>query len=266
MNKNRNNINNCLLEIAVDKKCDIIVLAEYNDDIKDLYSLLNNNSVEKYNIIPEMGGCERIKGLINIKYEVVNLYEHSRYKIVMIETYLNKLVLGMFHNVSKIHHLNEDQAYILKDFNDNLCKEENKYNTNNTLLIGDFNINPFESSCISADTLHAIPFIEEAKKFTRFVQGKEFKMFYNPSWKLYGSRNIPYTTYYYNNSSILNYYWHIYDQIIIRPQLINAFIDDSLTIIAETKQHKLMNKNIPDKNNYSDHLPLFCILKESEIN
>jgi hypothetical protein len=142
---------------------------------------------------------------------------------------------------------------------------EDKYHTYNTIIIGDFNSNPFEPACISGSALHAIPFAKETVKNTRVIQGTEYRKFYNPCWKFYGKRDVPYTTYYYDNNDMNNYYWNVFDQVIIRPQLINAFKDESLTIISGIKNHELLKSNKPDKNNYSDHLPLFCSIEEGKI-
>jgi len=146
-----------------------------------------------------------------------------------------------------------------------ICNDETNFGTNNTLIIGDFNIDPYDRAFIAANTLHAIPYLEEAKREYRIVNNNEYRMFYNPTWKFFSKRNIPYASYYYNNSDIVNYYWYMYDQIIIRPHLINAFIDESLSIVSETNNHRLIKNNTPDKIKYSDHLPLFCELEESKI-
>ena len=63
-----------------------------------------------------------------------------------------------------------------------------------------------------------------------------------------------------------NFFWHAFDQVIIRPNLTDAFDDDSLEIISETKSHNLLRGNSrPNSNKYSDHLPLFFALKEDKI-
>jgi len=171
----------------------------------------------------------------------------------------------MIHNSSGLYASPETRMNNLMLLYHDIHAEEKKYDTYNTLIIGDFNIDPFDRSFIAANTVHAIPFLEEAKRKSRTVNSIEYRMFYNPTWKFLSKRDIPYTTYYYNTGDIVNYYWHMYDQIIIRPQLIDAFVDESLMIIEGTINHKLINSNTPDKSVYSDHLPLFCELKEVNI-
>lgn len=79
-------------------------------------------------------------------------------------------------------------------------------------------------------------------------------------WELLGNSEIC-GTMYYNSSDSINYYWHIYDQVLITPDLIDSFNIDGLKIITKTNQSNfltlsgLLNKNI------SDHLPIKFNLK-----
>ena len=264
-NANKYNINNCISELISDKSCDLIILAEYNDEISMLCQLVNKQSDEGYHPIPNYGGCARIKGLIKEGFALEIICEQARYQIAKIETVYFRLLIAMIHNVSKLRASDDMQEENLRCFHNDIRIEESKYNTSNTLIIGDLNVNPFEKSCVSASTLHAIPFLQEVRRPTRIVQKREYHKFYNPTWKLYSNRETPYTTYFYDNSDMVNYYWNAFDQVIIRPQLADAFDDDSLEIISDTRNHKLMQNNRPDKTNYSDHLPLFFSLKEDKI-
>jgi len=266
--KNKNNINNCLIELIVEKDCDIVILAEYTDTVRNLCASINIESKEDYAPIPNNGGCEKIKGIIKKKYNNVELIkEQVNYQILMIKTTHYKLIVAMIHNISKRNPVEEEQKENLRILHNDVRDAEEKHKTKNSIIIGDFNVNPFENACIAANTLHAIPFIEEVKTPDRIVQGRTYEKFYNPMWKFYGNREMPYTSYYHDNSGkMINYYWNIFDQVIIRPELIHAFDDDVLNIITETANHKLLMKDKkPDRNNYSDHLPLFCSLKEENI-
>ena len=43
-------------------------------------------------------------------------------------------------------------------------------------------------------------------------------------WSLYGDLyHEPVGTYYYKNAELVNYQWNIFDQILMRPKLINKF-------------------------------------------
>jgi len=140
-----------------------------------------------------------------------------------------------------------------------------EYNCDKTIVVGDLNVNPFESGCIGLGGMHALPFREVAVK-ARTFQGMVYSKFYNPTWKFFGKTEAPYTTYYYADSgNDVNFYWNAFDQVLIRPSLILAFDESKFRIIDKTKSHCLMKNGKPNKTKYSDHLPLFCFLDEELI-
>lgn len=266
-NKKSDNIKKCLIEMIIENKVDLLSLAEYSDNMQELCDLINVRTRLRYIPIPNHGGCKKIKGILNDRYRVESLIEQSRYQIVKINTISYVLLIAMIHNISKLNADEKLQKEILSSFRSDIEVEEQVHNCKNTLAIGDYNANPFEESCISAAFMHSMPFYEEViEKHTRKIQGKTYQKFYNPTWKFFGNKEVPYTTYHYDNSGQMeNYCWNVFDQVLIRPTLMRAFNEDKLKIIAETQNHNLMNNGKPDKTDYSDHLPLFCVLKEDVI-
>jgi len=263
------NIVDCLLNLIIEKHLDLLVLSEYGGDIQELCSSANNRSKIHYVPIPREPECNRITGIINHKYETESLRgeNQTHYQIIKILTPSYKMLVAAIHNISKLRASEQEQAHILRCFHDDIKKLEEIHQCENTVAIGDFNVNPFEISCIDADTMHSIPFREEvSNRPDRVVQGKTYKNFYNPTWKLFGNKCIPYATYYHNSRGRLsNYYWNAFDQVMIRQSLMPAFIEESLEIITKAGHHRLLKNGKPNAVNYSDHLPLFCILKEELI-
>lgn len=71
--------------------------------------------------------------------------------------------------------------------------------------------------------------------------------------------------------AIINPYWHLLDQVLISPDLINNYVKDSFEIIttfgltnllkqSNKRQGTKMKRNILDKQ-FSDHLPITFQLK-----
>jgi hypothetical protein len=131
---------------------------------------------------------------------------------------------------------------------------ELEYRNRNSLIVGDFNVNPFEEPMVSACAGHALSSRQIVQKSKRTVSGRQYNMFYNPMWNLFGDSNNPPGTYYYNASSQVNYFWNIFDQVIIRPELMKNFDLNNLKIITKVDNIQFLNKNnIPI---ISDHLPI----------
>jgi len=155
----------------------------------------------------------------------------------------------------------------LEEFHHDIRIKETEHKCNNTIAIGDFNVNPFDTLCISASVMHGIPYRDEViNKPDRIVRKNRYEKFYNPTWKFFGIAEAPYTTYYYDMSGYAaNYYWNAFDQLMIRPALVESFDENKFKIIKKVGNHLLLKDQKPDKISYSDHLPLFCSFKEESI-
>lgn len=82
-------------------------------------------------------------------------------------------------------------------------------------------------------------------------------------WNLLGDFQYPPGTYYYKSSQEKTEFWNIFDQVMIRPQLRNRFVDTSLKIITETETTSLVDKNRHPSKKISDHLPIVFEVKEN---
>ncbi|MCK4529526.1 hypothetical protein KAW18_19350 [candidate division WOR-3 bacterium] len=55
----------------------------------------------------------------------------------------------------------------------------------------------------------------------------------------------------------MNYYWHTFDQVLIRPELLDYFRYDKLDVLTEINGRSLILENgMPDAKLASDHLPI----------
>ena len=118
---------------------------------------------------------------------------------------------------------------------------EKEQDLKNTIVIGDFNMNPSDAGLVNADSFHAIMDSKVTKKGSRIVQNQEFDYFYNPMWSLYGDigNNVS-GSYYYKNAEFVNYHWNVFDQVLVRPTLIDSFDKDSLKFLDSDGQKSLL--------------------------
>ena len=253
---NNSDINDILCELIVENDISMVCLAEYTAKADELIKKL---SVQNVNMM-EYGSCsERIKMFgeaKNIQYRTDT--DHAVIRIIN-----NKDILCCVHLNSKIYSSHE---YIREIHMDQIISDiqgvEQELQSENTIVVGDFNINPYDSSLVNAKYFHGIPIYEEAKRKSRVIAGKEFYMFYNPMWNLLGDAQEPYGTYYYAGNDPINTYWNIYDQVLIRPALRERFVVDSLKIIKETQTRFLLDNNGHPNKKISDHLPIVFEIKE----
>lgn len=256
-NVHRNeDINAIIHELVIENDISVIVLAEYTANSSDLINLLSSSGI---NMQTYTGCSKRISlfsSVSNIDYRTDT--DHAIIRIIN-----NRDILCCVHLNSQIYAgNNEIREIMIEQILGDIRKVEQELSTQNTIVVGDFNINPYDPSIVNAKYFHGIPVFEEAKRGSRIVAGKQFSMFYNPMWNLFGDATPPYGTYYYNGNDAINTYWNIYDQVIIRPALKPRFDVNNLKILTETKQRYLLDKNgHPDKC-ISDHLPIIFEIKE----
>lgn len=168
------------------------------------------------------------------------------------------LTLVVTHGPSKLHRTEDDQAEWIKGSLVPFIEEaETRIGHQRTLLVGDLNINPFERSMIAARGLHAVSSRAVAARNSRIVDGQSSDFFYNPMWSCFGDRQEPAGTFFRSESSHHEFFWHMLDQVLIRPSLLGSFSNEHLQILTHTGDRSLVNSNgEPDKSMASDHLPL----------
>jgi hypothetical protein len=170
-----------------------------------------------------------------------------------------ELLLVMAHLPSKLHWSEDSQTFECAELARSIRQEEEKVGHSRTLLIGDLNVDPFESGVVSAAGLHGLMTRELATgENLRTVQGKGYATFYNPMWGHFGDRGGgPSGSYYYEGAEHKVNFWHLFDQILIRPDVLEFCPSDPVTILTRVGDTSLLSESgRPDKSAASDHLPL----------
>jgi len=245
----------------------ILVLAEIGNSPAEIVKAISSGEFQfNYNEDPI---CEKIFIFSQYADEWLPLVTSTlRFTVraVQVPNYLAFNLLGI-HYQSKMHWNFVDQAAFTVVANNIIEKFESQQQNQNTLLIGDFNMNPFEPGMIQATGFHGVLNKSVAIKKKRRIDGKDYPFFYNPMWSFFGDfgKGPVSGTYYKSYARPVNYFWNIYDQVLIRPSLIKYFNENDLQVISNfgedlnlLKKSGLINKDI------SDHLPISCTIKKIE--
>lgn len=132
---------------------------------------------------------------------------------------------------------------------------------NRTLLIGDFNMDPFDKGMFHANGLHAVMDKSIALTKKRVFKREDFFFFYNPMWSRIGDESHgPPGTYFLNRSGrIQNRFWSMFDQVLIRPELLPYYESKNLHVIESINNRSILRNGKPDTT-ISDHLPLIITM------
>ncbi len=183
-----------------------------------------------------------------------------------------KILLGGIHLSSELTlHEESSRAGLARDIMKEVNKIENDLGHSNTILIGDFNMAPFELGMVEYSAFNAVMSIDIAEKKYRHVNGSgigthdKYHYFYNPMWSFMGdlSKYAPGTYYWYDNSRNNKFRWNTLDQVLMRPCLIPNFAKESIKIIDSDLSGKmLINSKLSSrpKSQISDHLPIFLTI------
>jgi exonuclease III len=173
------------------------------------------------------------------------------------------LLFGL-HFPSKIYCSNTKQEYLARKMKTYIERMEKEVKHQNTIIVGDFNMNPFEKAMLLPDAFNASMSINFTNKSKKVYDINE-SAFYNPTWVLTGDfhsrtneRKVP-GTLYYDDMDEQATYWQLYDQVIFRPGMESKFISSSLEILEgfkNTDKSFLNEKSEPNTENFSDHLPI----------
>jgi hypothetical protein len=119
-------------------------------------------------------------------------------------------------------------------------------------------MNPFDKGLVSADGLNAVSSRQVASRGSRQVRSRQYPFFLNPMWAHFGERSgHPPGSYYYDRAELVNYYWNIFDQVLVRPDIMDRCAGEGIKILTKAGDASLLQKDgTPDSECFSDHLPL----------
>lgn len=253
-----------LSRIVSNYDVDVIVLVESLLDTTDVLRALNRDKTD-YHYASSTSNCGKVTIFTRFSDSFIPpIFENDRSTIRHLQLPgKTGILLAATHAPSKMYYGEYSQG-VESGRLANLIKEaEESVKHTRTILVGDLNMNPFEVGVIGAGGgLNAVMSKAIAKKGTRTIQKEEYPFFYNPMWGRFGDTTPgPPGTYYYKSTDHVSYYWNIFDQVLIRPELIDLFDDSSLEVLESDGENRLLAANdLPDTNNGSDHLPILFIL------
>jgi Endonuclease/Exonuclease/phosphatase family len=167
------------------------------------------------------------------------------------------LLLAVVHFPSRVHWDRDDQTLEAMVLADDIARAEDQSGHRRTILVGDLNMNPFDPGVAGSTALHAVMTRDVARREEREVRGRPYRLFYNPMWGCYGDQTHgPPGSYYLRASKPLNYYWNIYDQVLVRPEIMDRL--KTLRILDNDGRDSLLTQHgLPGGAEGSDHLPIF---------
>jgi len=255
-----------LIEISLENHIDIIMIAESeNLDMQYFLSGLRKNGkiFTQIELLPKKRGLTLFA---NESLEVLIYKEEKYFTAYKVHNNGKKYLLFVTHFTSPMYKgesarvQRANTLYRTIEKMESACNEvetqtgKRKYNS---IVVGDFNLQPFSDGIIGIHGFNAIMDANKAKKGSRTFGESNIRFFYNPMWRLMGKHDGIFGTYYCEtDQEDKSFYWYTFDQVLLRPELIDEFVWDEFEIIKKIGNKTLIKNNRIYKEKFSDHLPI----------
>lgn len=256
-NTNRRPVSHLVAELVREHRFDLLVLAEAEGYRAEILAAIARTG-RRYRLPDTL--AQRITIITRLPRRcVIPVHDDAYVSIRRISPPIGKeFLLVAAHCPSKMYYGDDDLAMLASRLPAHIREAEERVGHQRTVVVGDLNMNPFEAGVISSECLHAVMTRRLAAKSSRVVAGEERTFLYNPMWRFFGSGvDGPPGTYYYRGTTPVTYFWHMFDQVLIRPTLLDSFDDEMLQIITSVGKSSLVREDgTPDSDVGSDHLPI----------
>jgi Endonuclease/Exonuclease/phosphatase family len=249
-----------IADLAQEQHADIVALVECNIEPHVLLTALNSVEGSDFHLAPGLSEGIRIFTRFSRSF-LTRIFNGESERLIIRRLSLParlEVLLCVAHLPSKLYWSSDDQLHECIEIARKITEAEDKAGHQRTVLVGDFNMNPFETGLVTAGELHAVMSREVASGRSRTVQGREYRYFYNPMWNKFGDANGNTAgSYFYRAPKPISYFWNVFDQVLIRPELAEKFDPKRLQILKSVGEESLVRGNgRPDSTRFSDHLPI----------
>ncbi len=247
-NLKNNSIAEYIVKCLEENNIDIAVFSEHKGVD---FGKLSKSSC--YDYIEGMGGCEKIVMLVKPQITVEIKQEQSRYALYYITEGTSRYILAGVHLQDRRNTDAATRIACIGRLVNDIKNVERRCKCKNTIIIGDFNANPYDDELLQMNAFNAVLFKEVIQKSeTRTVDGISYRRFYNPTINFISEDTKNYGSFYYTEGS-RSPVWHCIDQVLVSKALVDSI--ESMRYLKAIGAKSLIKSVRPD-DQISDHLPL----------
>lgn len=255
-NINRRPITGAIVDLARSDRVDIVILVECEIAPATLLYALNR---ERADFHFAETPCKGVRVFTRFSLSFMRpVWESPRVSMRRLALPLrSEIILAVAHLPSKLHMSDHSQVSECVELARQIADQEAKAGHQRTVVVGDFNMNPFEHGMVSTTGMHAISSRQVASRVSRTVQGRDYPFFYNPMWAHFGDGPSPTAgSYYYEAAEHVNYFWNMFDQVLLRPELAERFDSSQLKVVKAIGPRPIVRADGRPDAGFSDHLPI----------
>lgn len=146
-----------IARIAAVHDVDVIILAECDIALQALLTTLNANAARPYALPFSIG--EKLRIFTRLSVPMIDVFNDPIGGLTIRHIRLSPppdVLLAAVHLPSRVNWDMDDQTLEMPVLASELVRAENNIGTQRTILIGDFNMNPFDPGMVGAQALNAV--------------------------------------------------------------------------------------------------------------
>ncbi|MBM4033328.1 MAG: endonuclease/exonuclease/phosphatase family protein [Planctomycetes bacterium] len=244
--------------LARTNNVDVIVLAECEAASSELLRYLNRRAERDFEFT--FSSCEKVAVYTRFSSEfVLPISETNRFTVRRLRLPASpEILMAAAHLPGKLFWSDRSQAFECERYARMIREAEDVIGHRRTVVLGDFNMHPFEEGLLAAPSFNAMMTREIASRGARTVQGESYPCLFNPMWRFFGDGTAgPPGTYYREAAEHVTTFWSMFDQVLVRPALLRRFRSESVRILSSAGRVRLLDRRgVPDSGRFSDHLPI----------
>lgn len=257
-NLKRNSIEDYIVDCIVENNVDIAVFSEFKGID---FTKIEKNLGKMYARILAVQDDRKVTLIAKTTFSVMLVQQQNRYNIYNVKTAVKDYLLVAVHLEDRRNYETPDRKKTIEHLIVDVEQTEELLECSNTIIIGDFNANPYDEELTSKYAFNAVLFksIIDKNEFTNPNSLRQ-KRFYNPilhyiseDTEMYGS--------FYHEQNHMTPYWYCLDQVLVRKSLSNSV--NHVEYLKRIDTRDLLVNKIPN-GKISDHLPLLVSLMEVE--
>ena len=137
-------------------KIDVLMFAEFSVEPALMVKTLNRKNISEFCHAP--GACRKVEIFTRFPAKFISpVYENDRLTIRhLCLKDMTDILVAVGHFPSKTYQSNTSQAFECSELSREIRQAEREIGHSRTILVGDFNMNPFEDGIVSAGGFNAV--------------------------------------------------------------------------------------------------------------
>jgi endonuclease/exonuclease/phosphatase (EEP) superfamily protein YafD len=255
-NVNKKDLTSLICSITKSNDADVVVLNESKVPITEMLQALQTNVSQDFYCPTSTPSSEARFHCFckNRELDLSEIHALSRTSVRKINIGKHRVLLTLVHGVDMRNYDAETRQSSAQTLANNLKFVKEQQTTNKLILLGDFNMNPYDKAMNLAAGLNAMMTKSCVEKGLRRHIDQDYDFYYNPMWSLFGDNTDGPAGTVYDISNQGPYGWSMLDQVLINHSIVNLFQD--VTILTEAGPQSLMDGKGRPSSAASDHFPI----------